>query len=161
MLDFILTLISAIFMLLGIIGCVLPIIPGPPISYAGLILLQMTSRHPFSFKFFVIYGILTASVTVLDYIIPLYSVKKFKGSRYALWGSTIGLLLGLFFIPPFGIILLPISGAFLGEMIYSKKYNIAVKSAFASFIGFAASTSLKLVLSCLIAYHFLMKVLFP
>ena len=82
-------------MVIGIIGCLMPVLPGPPISYIGLILLQLTSKHPFSTRFLIIYGILTVCVLVIDYVIPVYGTKKLQGTKYGIWGSAIGLIIGI------------------------------------------------------------------
>ena len=103
-LDIILMIIGGILIITGIIGCILPVLPGPVLSYSGLLALQLTSPHPFSLQFMVIYALLTILVGVLDYVIPIYGTKKLKGSKYGIWGCIAGLVLGLFFFFPFGII---------------------------------------------------------
>lgn len=144
-------------MVIGIIGCLIPVLPGPPISYAGLLLLQLTSKHPFSTRFLIIYGILTVFVFVVDYVIPVYGTKKLQGSKYGIWGSAIGLIIGILFFLPFGIIVGPLLGAFLGELVTGKDIARALKSAMGSFVGFLAGTAMKLVLSITMAYYFVIS----
>jgi len=146
-------------MVVGILGCLMPVLPGPPISYIGLLLLQMTSRHPFSTKFLIIYGILTVFVFVIDYIIPVYGAKKLQGTKYGIWGSAIGLIIGILFFSPFGIIIGPVLGAFLGELFTGKDVARATKSAFGSLIGFLAGITIKLVLSITMAYYYVLNIL--
>ena len=136
--DIIWIVIGGILMLVGIVGCILPIIPGPPISFIAMLMLQLTEKAPFEERFLWIWAFITAVVTVMDYVIPIYGTKKFGGTKRGMWGSTIGLFAGLFLFPPFGIIIGPFVGAFLGEMSTGKSDNKkALRSAFGSFIGFA------------------------
>ena len=153
--DILLIVIGVICTILGILGCFLPIIPGPPISFLALILLDLTEKNPFDSDTLWTWGIVTATVTALDYIVPIYGTKKFGGTKRGVWGSTIGLVVGLFFFPPFGIIIGPFVGAFLGEMSTGKADNkMALRSAFGSFIGFVVGTLLKLVASVWMAWLF-------
>jgi len=146
-------------MVIGILGCLLPVLPGPPVSYAGLILLQLTTRHPFSARFLIIYGILTALAFVIDYVMPIYGTKKFQGTKYGMWGSAIGLIIGILFFSPFGIIIGPLLGAFLGELLDGKDIVRAMKSSLGSLIGFLAGTAIKLVLSITMAYYYVINLL--
>jgi uncharacterized protein YqgC (DUF456 family) len=157
--DIVLLTTGGICMIVGIIGCVLPVLPGPILCYAGLILLQFSSKHPFSITFLVIYAILTVLVAGLDYVIPIYGTKKLEGSKYGIWGSAVGLVVGTIFFFPFGILVGPMLGAFIGELISGKTKDKALKSALGSFLGFLASTAVKLLLSLLMAYHFVINVI--
>jgi uncharacterized protein len=158
MVDSILIILGSLCMLFGIIGCFVPLLPGPPLSYVGLLLLHISSRYSFSTRFLLLYAILTIAAIVLEHLIPIYAVKKLKGSRYGVWGAALGLAVGLF-IAPLGVILGPILGAFVGETISGKKPSEAVKPAIGSFIGFIAGIGIKLVLSLLMAYHFVAKLI--
>ncbi len=153
--DILLIVIGVICTIVGILGCFLPIIPGPPISFLALVLLDLTEKNPFDSNTLWTWGIVTAAVTALDYIVPIYGTKKFGGTKRGVWGSTIGLVIGLFFFPPFGIIIGPFVGAFLGEMSNGDTDNkTALRSAFGSFIGFVVGTLLKLVASGWMAWLF-------
>lgn len=154
--DIVLIIIGSILVIVGVLGCFLPIIPGPPISFFALLLLQWTERAPFSSETLWTWGIVTVAVTVLDYVVPIYGTKKFGGTKRGIWGSTIGLLLGLFFFPPLGIIIGPFVGAFLGEMSNGNVDNkSALRSAFGSFVGFLVGTLLKLIASGWMAWLFI------
>lgn len=159
MTDTILITAGAVCMVTGVIGCFLPALPGPPLGYAALLLLHVTSRYDFTPRFLIILGILTVITSLLDYVIPVIGAKKFNASKYGIWGSIIGLLVGIFIFPPFGIILGPVIGAFIGELMAGKRSGHAVKAAFGAFIGFVAGTGLKLILCLVMAYYFLVKVL--
>ena len=157
-LDTVLIIISGVCLTAGIIGCVLPVLPGPVLSYAGILILQLSSIHPFTATFLIIYAILVALAAVLDYVIPVYGTKKFEGSKYGMWGSAVGLVLGMIFFFPFGIILGPMLGAFTGELINGKTKDKALKSALGSFFGFLAGTAMKLILSLSMVYYFVLNI---
>ena len=145
--DLVWIIISGTLILVGIIGCIIPGIPGPPISYIGLLLLQLKAIPPFSARFLAIWAVITIGVTALDYIVPAYGTKKFGGSRYGMWGSIIGLVFGIFFFPPFGIIVGAFTGAIIGEMINGKDFNNALRSGFGSFLGFLDGRIIKIAVS--------------
>jgi uncharacterized protein YqgC (DUF456 family) len=147
-----LIIIGVILMLVGIAGCVLPLLPGPPLSFLALLIQQFNSPNPFSTKFLLIWGGITLVVTILDYLIPVFGTKKFGGSKYGVWGCTIGLFVGLF-IGPWGIIIGPFIGAFIGEIIANNDSSTALKSAFGSFIGFVFGTLLKLVVCFVMGWY--------
>jgi uncharacterized protein YqgC (DUF456 family) len=152
--DFILIGLGIIFMIAGIFGCVLPLLPGPPLNYTGLLLLHLTTAFQFSTRFLVIWGIVTVVVYALDYIIPVWGTKKFGGSKRGVWGSMIGLIAGMFFFPPFGIIIGPFAGAVIGELTAGKDSKAALKSGFGSFVGFLTGTILKLIASGMMTWYF-------
>jgi uncharacterized protein YqgC (DUF456 family) len=158
--DILWLIIGIIFMLVGIAGCLLPLLPGPPLSFAGLLILQLRETSPYSTEFLLWWAGITAVVTILDYFIPIYGTKKFGGSRYGVWGSGIGLVAGLFF-PPVGIILGPFIGAFIGEMIFSNNSQVAFKAALGSFLGFLIGTLLKVVVCLVMAWYLLLVIIKP
>lgn len=152
--DYVLIVLGAIFMLSGVIGCILPVLPGPPLSYAGLLFLHFTERFQFSANFLITWGIITAVVYALDYIIPAYGTHRSGGSKRGVWGSMIGLLIGLFAFPPLGIIIGPFAGAVIGELSTGKDSRSAFRSGFGSFLGFLAGTILKLATSGVMLWYF-------
>lgn len=152
--DYVLISLGVIFIISGILGCVLPVIPGPPLSYIGLLFLHFTERYQFSSRFLIIWAAITIVVYALDYLIPAWGTKKFGGSKRGVWGSIIGLVVGLFFFPPFGIIIGPFLGAVIGELTAGKDSGAALKSGFGSFIGFLAGTLLKLITSGMMTWYF-------
>lgn len=133
-------------MILGIIGAFLPVLPGPITGWVGLLLLHLTKVVPQDWTFLGITLAVAIIIYILDYIIPALGTKKFGGSKYGMYGTTIGLIIGLIFFPPFGIIIGPFVGALIGELMYdSKDSNRAFKAAVGSFIGFLFSTGLKFI----------------
>jgi uncharacterized protein YqgC (DUF456 family) len=150
--------LGIIIMLLGILGCFLPLLPGPPLCYAALLLQQLRSDTPFNAKFLWIWAAITIVVTALDYIIPLYGTRRFGGTKYGIWGCTLGLIAG-FWMGPLGIIIGPFIGAFVGEIISSNNSNQALKAAWGSFVGFLFGTLLKLI-TCTVMAWYLIKIIF-
>jgi uncharacterized protein YqgC (DUF456 family) len=157
-LDITWSVLGGILMVVGLVGCFLPIIPGPPLSYMGLIVLQLKEQSPFSTKFLIIWAVVVVAVTALDYVVPAYGTKKFGGTKYGIWGCTIGLIVGLW-MGPIGIILGPFLGALIGELIGGKSSDVAFKAALGSFVGFLVGTLLKLIVCGVMGWYFVMALL--
>jgi uncharacterized protein len=150
--DILWMIIGSLFLLGGFIGCFLPLLPGPPLAYVGLLIQQLKSNPPFTTKELVIWLAIVAVVTLLDYWIPIYGTKKFGGTKAGVWGATIGLLLG-FFLGPWGIIIGPFVGAFVGELLADQGSGKALKAAWGSFVGFLFGTVLKLVVCGVMGWY--------
>ena len=136
-------ILAGILLLIGFIGCVVPVLPGPIIGYCGLLTLILTERCP-STLVLVTMGLVVAAVTVADYIVPAIGAKKFDCSRWGTFGCFVGTIAGLFFVP-IGILLGPFLGAFLGELIAQKPVGAALKGGFGAFLGFLSGVFLKLL----------------
>lgn len=145
--DIILIIIALLFMLLGIIGSFLPILPGPLTSWLGLLIAHFTNAIPMNKSFLIITLIIALFIWFLDYIIPALGTKRFGGTRYGMVGTTIGLIVGLIAPIPGGIIIGPFVGALIGELINKSDSKTATKAAFGSFIGFLTSTFIKFVVA--------------
>lgn len=127
--------------IVGIIGSFLPVLPGVPISWLGILLLYFVPEVDLSTSLLWITLGITVFIFVLDYLIPILGIKKFGGSKYGMYGAGIGLVVGVFTPIPFGVLIFPFLGAYLAELIISKmESRQALKAAFGSFIGFLAST---------------------
>ena len=142
--DIALLIIAGLCMLVGIIGCIIPGLPGTPIAYVGLLIAQVTERVDFSWQLLLVWGIVTVVVSVLDYVVPAWGTKQFGGTKWGVWGSTIGVFVGLCF-GALGVILGPLVGAVLGELLGGKATSDALKAGWGSFIGLLFGTILKLV----------------
>jgi uncharacterized protein len=161
--DITLAVLGAVLVLVGFLGSVLPIIPGPPISWTGLLLLKWTdyiSDHGQAYEnalwillFFVIL------VTILDYVVPIMGTKKYGGTKRGVWGATIGVVVGLFF-GPLGIIIGPFLGAYIGEISTGKKDRDALRAAWGSFVGFLLGVGLKLMVCGTILFFFIRYLFF-
>ncbi len=148
MIDIFLLILGFIFCLAGIAGSILPILPGPPISWLGLLMLQLTNAVTLNYWFLAITFIVAAGMFILDYFIPAMGTKRFGGSKYGAIGTTVGLLVGIIAPIPFGFLIGPFLGALIGEMVFNKtESNLAIKAAFGSFLGFLASTFMKVVVA--------------
>ena len=145
MLDIILIIIGGLCLLAGFLGCVLPALPGPPVSFIGLVLLHLTEKVQFSTAELVIWLLLVVVIQVVDQLIPMQGAKYFKGSRWGTWGAFAGSVLGLFFLP-WGILLGPFLGAVAGEILGRRTMTQALKSGAGSLLGFLFGTVLKLIL---------------
>ncbi len=155
--DWILIIFGIILILLGIVGSILPVLPGPPLSFVGLLLLQFKAEPSFTWRFIIIWAIITIVVTVLDYIFPSIGTKKYGGSKWGIIGCFVGFVVGLFF-GPVGIIAGPFIGALLGEMLGGKELKMAFKPALGSFIGFLVGTVLKLAATLVMAFYFFINI---
>lgn len=155
--ETLLIIVGALLIIAGFLGSFLPVVPGPPLSYGGLLVLQLTATAPFGWQFMLVWALIVTAIMVLDNVIPVYGAKKYGGSPYGVWGSIIGLV-GGFFFPPLGIILGPIVGAFLGELIGGKNSDEALRAAWGSFVGFIAGTVLKVIASGMMGYYFFMNI---
>ena len=152
--DIALAILGGLLIIGGLAGCILPIIPGPPFSYVGIILLHITKYADFSARFLIFYAFLALLVTVLDYIVPVWGTKRYGGTKAGTWGATIGMLLGLFFFPPFGIIFGPLAGAIIGETIRGANSQESFRAGMGSFFGFLVGVGLKLIVSGLMAFYY-------
>lgn len=144
--DALLLALGLICMIGGILGSFLPVLPGPGLSWLGLLLLYFTEAITMNYWILGISLLITLIISVLDYVIPAQGTKRFGGSSYGVWGTNIGLIAGIFAPIPLGFIIGPFVGAWVGELIYnSKDHNRAFKAATGSFIGFLASSFMKFV----------------
>ncbi len=146
--------IGIIFMILGIIGCLAPVLPGPPLSFLGLLSIHFTRFGHFTRATLITFAVITLAVSVLDWLVPIWGTKKFNGSKYGARGATVGLIIG-FFLGPVGIILGPLIGAFVGEMIFRDNFKYAVKAGFGSLLGFLTGIGLKLAASFVMTFYFI------
>ncbi|MFC1504353.1 DUF456 domain-containing protein [Spirochaetota bacterium] len=130
-----LIVISIILLIIGLIGCILPALPGPPIAFLSLVILQLIKEPPpFAITFLGIFAGLNIVLLVLDYILPVLGAKLYGASKYGIWGAIIGMIVGSIFFPPFGMIPGILIGAIMGEYVAGKKDAEAFKSGFASFV---------------------------
>ena len=158
--DILCLLIGLILMLVGIVGSILPVIPGTPISWLGLIVLYLAPSMEFDWTFIIITGIVGIGIYIMDYIIPAIGTKKFGGSKAGAWGTTIGLIIGILAPIPFGILIGPFVGALVGELAFNKTEGPqAFKAAIGSFFGFLASTFLKFFATLVFLGLFIYKVI--
>jgi len=158
--DLILVSIGFILCIVGLIGSVLPVLPGPPLGWLGLLFLEITIAIPTNYWFLGITFVIAIGIFLLDYMMPAISTKKFGGSKAGALGAVLGLIIGLISPIPFGFLIGPFFGAFIGEIVFNKtKGPQALKSALGSFLGFLASTIMKLTISLVFLVIFIWEVL--
>ncbi len=157
--DIALVILGFIFMIVGILGSFLPILPGPPLSWVGLLLLYLTKAIPLDWWFLGITLVIAIIILAMDYIIPAIGTKKFGGSKAGMIGTTVGLLVALILpiFGVFGIIIWPFVGAFLGEISNKADKKKALKAAFGSFLGFLTGTFLKFMVAVVYLGLFIAK----
>jgi uncharacterized protein YqgC (DUF456 family) len=174
--EIILVILAFLFLLTGLIGSVVPAIPGPPLSYAGLLLLKWSGRADFSVTFLLVWAAITVAVTIMDNFLPALMTRRFGGSRLAVIGSVAGLIVGMIFFAPAGLIAGPFLGALAGELINNRikhkkvenndpetavvaHNNNALKVAFGAFLAFILGTGAKLITGSLMIYYAVKAVL--
>lgn len=155
--DILLLILAAILLITGILGSFLPVLPGVPLSWFGLLLFYLTSV-PMNYTFLGITLFVAILVMVLQYVIPALGSKYFGGSKYGMVGATIGLVVGIFIPIPLGIIIGAFAGAFIGEVINKSDSRTATRAAFGSFVGLLASTFMEFVISGIFLILFIVKV---
>jgi hypothetical protein len=166
--EYFLVILSGICIIVGIAGSILPGLPGPPVSYFGILLLHWTRFEQYSTKWLIIWAIIVLVVAILDYVVPIWGTKKYGGSRAGVRGSTIGLIIGVIILPLLGIVLGPFGlfgiiggpfiGAWIGERSAGQSSDKALRAAYGSFIGFLAGTLIKIAVSVILAFYFLRSV---
>lgn len=160
-------ILGLILTLIWTAGAILPVLPGPLLNYIALLILQFTGGHPFSTEFLILRWGVIVLVTILDYVIPVIWTKKFWWTKSWVTWSTIWLIIAVIILPilgisigPFGILGLiwwPFIGAYIGEKVWWKEHQHALKSAFWSFLWFAAGAILKLVISVVMGIYFIIE----
>jgi len=156
LLESITIIIGAILILLGLVGCILPVLPGPPLSFIGLLLLALINHFspPLTPTLITVMALTTLAVTVAEYILPLVSAKRYGASKWGIWGSMVGMTIGIFF-SPFGVLLGAFIGAVAVEWLIQKDKRQALKAGWGVFIGTLMGTVLKVGVSGMMAYYFI------
>ncbi len=155
--DIFFLIVAVLCLLTGFVGCIAPALPGPPVSWVGLLLLKFTRfGAEVSWVWIAVLAAVVIFVTVLDYLIPMWGTKKFNGTKAGSWGAGIGMFIGIFFAP-LGIILGPFLGAFVFELFAGKSGKHSSKAAFGAFLGFLFGIGLKLIACAWIMAYFCMQ----
>ena len=141
-----------ILLLLGVMGSIIPILPGPLLSYIALLLYHFLINR-MNVDSLIWIAIAVAVISILDYFLQIYGVKKTGGGKYAIRGSVVGMLFGILLFPPFGILVGAFIGAYIGAKVEMEKNP--VKIAFGALWGFIIGTILKLCISVYIIYFLL------
>ncbi len=150
--DTVLIILAFVLAVAGVLGSFLPVLPGPPLAFAGLALLWFTNQHQPSAELLGMHLFAATAITLLDYYVPIYGTKRFGGTKAGTRGATAGLVIGLF-LGPLGIIAGPFIGAWLAEIIAGTPSNKAFRSAIGAFMGFIAGVFMKLAYALVVIYH--------
>ncbi len=152
--DTLLAICALVCGIVGLLGAIIPILPGTILSYVGLICAYFTSTSTLSEKQLWLWGAISAIAILFDYILPGYFSKMFGGSRAGVVGATVGVIAGMFLLGPLGIILGPFAGAVIGEML---KQNQPIEKAIVvgagSLLSFFVGTGLKLIVGGFLMYY--------
>ena len=146
----ILIILAFICLAIGIAGAVIPGLPGPPVSWLGLLLAALTPFAAVNATMLIVTAVIAAVITVLDYVVPSRPTKHNGGSKYGIWGCNIGLVISIIGLPfgpqgLIGVIFWPFAGALVGEYINKHDWQPALRAAWGAFLGFLTGTLLKLV----------------
>lgn len=155
--DIFLVVIAAILMIVGLLGSFLPILPGVPLSWTGLLLLHLSQAVPMNYIFLGITFFISMIIFALQYAIPALGTRYFGGSKAGMYGATIGLVAGIFIPIPFAILIVPFAGAYLGELINKTDSRNALKAASGSFVGLIASTFMEFIVTGIFLLLFIYK----
>lgn len=151
--DLLFTILAGILLVVGFLGTFVPVLPGAPFAWGGLLLCYFSSYNEISIFCLVITAVFAILVSILDNFAPVLMTKNFGGSKKAITGSTIGLIVG-FFVGPIGIITGPFFGALIGELINNQgNWDGVFKAAFGAFIGFLLGTGIKMI--CVLVFIFI------
>lgn len=143
--EVLLLIVGFLCLFLGLAGAILPI-PGPGLSFAGLLIIHFTSFGSYHNTVLVSFGIMVVAIAILDFYIPILGTKKFGGTKYGAIGAIIGMLVGLFVIPGIGLLIGTFAGALIAELIGGLNFKNALKSAIGSFIGFMTGVVIQVIL---------------
>jgi uncharacterized protein YqgC (DUF456 family) len=159
--EALLVIAGAGLVVVGVVGCVLPVLPGPPLSFAGLLLLWWArgwDAGSFGVTTVVVLGGLSVLVTVLDFVLPAWGARRYGASKAGVWGSVLGMIVGIFFFPPFGMLAGAFLGALGGELLVGKDGDEAGRAAWGVFVGTVAGIGLKLAVSLATAVVYVIEV---
>jgi len=159
--DLFISILAVLAGIIGIVGSILPALPGAPVGWVGMLLLYIwgngtnNAGDPMSLRTLIVWAVVVAVVSVIDYIVPMYFTKVTGGSKYAERGAMAGLIIGIF-LTPIGMILGSFLGAFLSELYWGKNTTAgALKAAAGSFLGFILGTGLKTIVAACIFWQIL------
>lgn len=158
--ETVILVISAILIVTGILGSILPFLPGTPFGFVGLLLYGFVSDfQTVKVKALVVFGFLTLLTLILDVLAPIIAAKGYKASKAGMIGAVAGTILGIPIMGPFGIIIGPFVGTFLGEYWKNRNEKKALHIAWGALIGFLVSTIVRTAVALAMGIYFIWVVL--
>ena len=130
----------------GVVGTVLPVLPGPTLVFAGIALaaaIDDFARIPV--WLLVILAVMTALAWVVDYVAAAMGAKRAGASRYALIGAAIGMIAGIL-TGLWGLLFMPLAGAAIGEYLAQRNAYRAGKVGLATWVGLLLGTVAKVAI---------------
>lgn len=159
--DIILWVIILACFIFSFLGLVYPIIPSVLVIWVGVVLYHFgINPNKLSWISWTILVLLTISLFLADYLVNLHFVDKAGGSKWGMRAATIGLIVGSFVIPPFGVIIVPFALVLIAEMIQKKTFQESIKVAFATLIAFLSGTFAKAIIQLIMIGVFVFDVIF-
>ena len=155
--EIFIAVVGALLVIIGLLGTFIPMLPGTPVSYAGLLLLLLIPGCTLTWKFFLVWGIIVVVLQILNYFIPIWGVNKFGGTKYGQWGSVLGVIVGLF-AGPLGIIVGPFVGAVIGELIAGTNFSDSLRAGFGSFLGTFIGMVLGIIVAAVLMFYYFKEV---
>lgn len=153
-------LVALVLILLGIVGSILPVVPGPILSFLGLIVYYIFQKDEvLTLGPVLVFALGMLFLVIADYALPILGVKFLGASKSGQWGAVIGALLGIVFFPPLGIFVGALAGAVIGEMIRGKKFSEAMRVALGVITGSVAAIILQVIFSLSVLIYFLFKII--
>jgi uncharacterized protein YqgC (DUF456 family) len=150
--------VAILLFLVGMTGIIVPVMPGTPLIWLGMLLYGLlTGFSNLTVYFFIFQGLLALAAMAVDYAATAWGSRRFGGGKASLWGAVIGLLVGLFFLP-YGLLLGPFLGAFFAELIFTRQGVQALRSGIGALIGFWGGLSLKLLLGTVMIVWFFIEI---
>lgn len=147
-------ILGIILLIVAFIGCIIPALPGPPFGFLALLMLKMADTSIFSSDFILVMAFITVFVVGLDYVLPIFGAKIYKASKKGIWFSIFGMLIGIFFFPPLGMIFGLLLGAIIGELLAGKAKTEAIKIGFVSFLFSLLAILIKIALVGVMSFYF-------
>lgn len=147
------SIFAIICAIVGILGSVVPGLPGPPLSWVALLLMYLDKTNDeITMTALIIWFIVVAAVTLLDYVVPALLTKATGGHKAASIGATVGLFAGMF-LTPIGMIGGSLLGAFLGEYLVENGGTWAsFKASIGAFMGFIVTLLMKVICASIILW---------
>ncbi len=152
-------IIALVCGIIGLLGAIIPVLPGTIISYAGLVCLAFRPEASISTPTLIVWGVVSFAIIIMDYILPGYLSKRFGGTKAGSMGATIGTIIGIFG-GPLGLILGPFFGAVIGELLSEKlTFEKALRVGFGSMLSFLVGTFFKLLVGGIMLFYIIKDII--